>query len=72
LKIHIPLATVIIMLGTNDRKILYGATAHVIGKGIALCLDELIKEILVDRILLIPHSLLHHTMLSHSALMMNT
>ena len=58
LKIQIPLAAAIIMLGTNDCKTLYGATAYVIGKGIALCLDELIKELPAYRILLVSPILL--------------
>ena len=58
LETHNPLDAAIIMLGTNDCKILYRAPAHVIGKGIVLCLDELLKVIPADRILLVSPLLL--------------
>ena len=58
LETHAPLDQVVLMLGTNDCKILYRAPAHVIGKGIVLCLDELLKVIPADRILLVSPLLL--------------
>lgn len=48
-----PVDGVILMLGTNDCKSLYGASAHTIGKGIELCLDEITKFVDPSRILLV-------------------
>ena len=48
-----PVDKVIIMLGTNDCKAIYGATANVIGKGLELCLDEIEKFVPVEKILLV-------------------
>ncbi len=48
-----PVDIVILMLGTNDCKSIYGATPYVIGKGIEKCLDVLEKYLSIDRILLI-------------------
>lgn len=43
LETHAPLDAIIIMLGTNDCKTIFGASAEVIGKGI-LCLLDQIRE----------------------------
>ena len=48
-----PLDGVILMLGTNDCKTLYGASEYTIGKGIELCLDEIVKYVSPSHILLI-------------------
>ena len=48
-----PISAAIIMLGTNDCKTLYGASAYTIGKGIELCIKELKKYIPAERILLV-------------------
>ena len=43
----------VIMLGTNDCKRVYGATAQEIGQGLSLCLDILAAVILPSRILVV-------------------
>ncbi|MCR5598424.1 MAG: arylesterase [Lachnospiraceae bacterium] len=48
-----PVDAVIIMLGTNDCKSVYGASAHTIGKGMELCIDELKKYVPAEKILLV-------------------
>jgi len=48
-----PLDAAILMLGTNDCKTVYGASAYTIGKGIELCLDILESYIEPSKILLI-------------------
>ena len=53
LESHYPLDGAILMLGTNDCKTLYNASAYVIGKGIERCLDILEKYMTPDKILLI-------------------
>jgi len=53
LESHQPLNAAVLMLGTNDCKSVYGASAHTIGKGIELCLNELEKYISAERILLV-------------------
>ncbi len=53
LESHQPLNAAVIMLGTNDCKKIYGASAYTIGKGIELCLDELVKYIPAKKILLV-------------------
>lgn len=53
LESHQPLNAAILMLGTNDCKSAYGASAHTIGRGIELCLNELEKYIPATRILLV-------------------
>ena len=53
LESHAPLDAVIIMLGTNDCKSIYGASAHTIGKGIELCLDEIEKTVPAEKIILV-------------------
>ena len=55
---NFPLDYAIIMLGTNDCKTIYNASAEIIGKGIELCLDELEKHINAQNILLISPILL--------------
>ncbi len=41
LETHKPIDTVILMLGTNDCKAVYNATAEIIGKGIEILIDEI-------------------------------
>ncbi len=53
LESHSPLDGVVLMLGTNDCKSLYGASTHTIGKGIELCLDEIVKFVDPSKILLV-------------------
>lgn len=53
LESHQPLNAAVLMLGTNDCKSVYGASAHTIGKGIELCLNEIEKFIPSARILLV-------------------
>ncbi|MBP5491451.1 MAG: arylesterase [Clostridiales bacterium] len=53
LQSHNPLDAVILMLGTNDCKTIYGASEYTIGKGIELCLDEITKYVSASRILLV-------------------
>ncbi len=53
LESHAPLDAVIIMLGTNDCKSVYSASAYTIGKGIELCLDEIEKIVPSEKIILV-------------------
>ena len=48
-----PLNAAVLMLGTNDCKSVYRASAYTIGKGIEQCLNELEKYIPASRILLV-------------------
>ena len=48
-----PVDAVVLMLGTNDCKTLYGASSHTIGKGIELCLDIIEKYVKSEDILLV-------------------
>ncbi len=48
-----PIDGVILMLGTNDCKTFYNASAYVIGKGIERCIDILEKYVAPEKILLI-------------------
>ena len=48
-----PVDAVILMLGTNDCKAYYNASAYVIGKGIERCLDTIEKYVPAEKILLI-------------------
>ncbi len=48
-----PVDGVILMLGTNDCKSFYNASAYVIGKGIERCLDILEKYVAPENILLV-------------------
>ena len=48
-----PVDSVILMLGTNDCKTFYNASAYVIGKGIERCLDILEKYVAPHNILLV-------------------
>ncbi|WP_026652830.1 GDSL-type esterase/lipase family protein [Butyrivibrio proteoclasticus] len=48
-----PLDAAIIMLGTNDCKKIFNASAHVIGKGLELCISELEKSLAPEKILVI-------------------
>ena len=41
LESHAPVDRVVLMLGTNDCKTLFGASAEIIGKGIASLLDQI-------------------------------
>ena len=53
LETHHPLDAAVVMLGTNDCKPVYGASAHTIGKGLELCLEELEHSISPERILVV-------------------
>ena len=53
LESHYPIDGAILMLGTNDCKTLYNASAYVIGKGIERCLDILEKYVAPEKILLV-------------------
>jgi lysophospholipase L1-like esterase len=53
LESHYPIDGAILMLGTNDCKSFYNASAYVIGKGIEKCLDILEKYVEPEKILLI-------------------
>ena len=55
---HHPLDAVIIMLGTNDCKTAYGASASDIGHGLEACLVEIGKYLPPDRILIVSPALL--------------
>lgn len=48
-----PIDALVLMLGTNDCKALYGASSHIIGRGIELCLDEITKYVDPAKILLV-------------------
>jgi lysophospholipase L1-like esterase len=58
LESHHPVDGAILMLGTNDCKTYYHASAYTIGKGIELCLNELEKFIAPENILLVSPILL--------------
>lgn len=58
LESHYPVDGAILMLGTNDCKSYYNASAHTIGKGIERCLDQLEKFVEPENILLISPILL--------------
>ena len=53
LESHQPIDTVLLMLGTNDCKSIYGASSHTIGMGIERCLDRIEEYVPADRIILI-------------------
>ena len=53
LESHLPVYAAVIMLGTNDCKIAYKASAETIGKGMEKCLDVLEGSVPPERILLI-------------------
>lgn len=53
LESHNPTDAAIIMLGTNDCKSLYRASAYQIAKGVELCVEKLLERIPKERILLI-------------------
>ena len=48
-----PIDGVVLMLGTNDCKTFYNASAYVIGKGIERCLDVLEKYVAPENIVLV-------------------
>ena len=58
LETHHPLDAAIIMLGTNDCKTAYGASASDIGRGLEACLDEIGKFLPPDKILVVSPALL--------------
>ena len=58
LETHRPIDAAVIMLGTNDCKSVYGASAYTIGKGMELCLNELMKYLPPEKILLVSPILL--------------
>ena len=53
LESNYPLDAAIIMLGTNDCKKRFGANAHIIGKGLEICLDVLEKYVAPENILVV-------------------
>ncbi|MDE7423003.1 MAG: arylesterase [Lachnospiraceae bacterium] len=53
LESHNPIDTVIIMLGTNDCKTVYGATADIIGKGVTKLIGQIRTYAKESKILLI-------------------
>lgn len=53
LETHRPIDIVVIMLGTNDCKTVYGATAEIIGKGIINIIDQIRLYAKESKILLI-------------------
>ena len=53
LETNYPLDAAVIMLGTNDCKKLFHANAHIIGKGLELCLQELEKYLEPSKILVV-------------------
>lgn len=53
LECHKPIGGAVLMLGTNDCKSNYNNTAYKIGLGIEQCLNELLKVIPADKILLV-------------------
>ncbi len=55
---HAPFDGAIIMLGTNDCKTVYGATAHTIGRGLELCLRVLERYLTPEKILVVSPILL--------------
>ncbi len=58
LESHYPVDGAILMLGTNDCKSYYNASAHTIGIGIERCLDQLEKFVEPQNILLVSPILL--------------
>ncbi len=58
LESHYPVDGAILMLGTNDCKSYYNASAHTIGIGIERCLDQLEKYVEPQNILLVSPILL--------------
>ncbi len=48
-----PIDAAVIMLGTNDCKSYYKTNPYKIAKGLGLCIDELLKHISPDKILII-------------------
>lgn len=58
LESHTPIDAAILMLGTNDCKTLYHASAQTIGKGISLCIDALKQAVPAENILLVSPPLL--------------
>lgn len=61
LESHAPIDAAVLMLGTNDCKTHYRASARMIGKGISLCIDALKQAIPSENILLISPLLLGNT-----------
>jgi lysophospholipase L1-like esterase len=53
LKNHTSLGAVVLMLGTNDCKSIYKASAKEIGQGIEECLKEIEKVVPAEKILLV-------------------
>ena len=58
LESHYPVDGVILMLGTNDCKSYYNASPYTIGKGVELCLAEIEKYILPEKVVLVSPILL--------------
>lgn len=53
LETHAPVDVMIVMLGTNDCKPIYDASAKVIGKGITVLLEQIAQKIPTAKILLV-------------------
>ena len=53
LEAHRPLDGAVIMLGSNDCKSCYGATAEQIAQGLEACLDVILRDIPADKILVV-------------------
>ena len=48
-----PIDAAVIMLGTNDCKAYYKSNSHNIAKGLGLCVDELLKYISPEKVLIV-------------------
>lgn len=48
-----PIDAAVIMLGTNDCKAYYKSNSYNIAKGLGLCIDELLKYILPEKVLIV-------------------
>lgn len=48
-----PIDAAVIMLGTNDCKAYYKSNSYNIAKGLGLCVDELLKYILPEKVLIV-------------------
>lgn len=58
LETHTPVDAAVLMLGTNDCKTIYHASAQTIGRGISCCVDLLKQSISAEHILLVSPVLL--------------
>lgn len=58
LETHAPIDMAVIMLGTNDCKSIYNVNSYQIAKGLSKCIDELLKFIPPENILIVSPILL--------------